>query len=147
MTVRIRAHHLLCMLTYAGKGYSAAFTANYNGIVERLGKGEDMLLVAGPDDICQPLLGDDDAHCRRESVIERDGRAAAAVEALTGSAVRPGEVFILDASRLSQMRSAFQAGTVRQACGGCEWFDLCTGIAGKGYANTRLALDPRAHHS
>ncbi len=147
MTVRIRAHHLLCMLTYAGKGYSAAFTANYDRIVERLGKGEDMLLVAGPDDICQPLLGDDDPHCRWDSVIERDGHAAAAVEALTGSAIRPGEVFALDADWLSRMRTAFHAGTLRQACGGCEWFDLCTTIAGKGYANTRLALDPQAYHS
>ena len=36
MTVRLRAHHLLCMLTYVGKGYTAAFTANYDRIVERL---------------------------------------------------------------------------------------------------------------
>ena len=25
MTIRLRAHHLLCLLTYAGKGYSPAF--------------------------------------------------------------------------------------------------------------------------
>ena len=29
MTVRLRAHHLLCMLTYVGKGYSPAFCAGF----------------------------------------------------------------------------------------------------------------------
>ena len=36
MTIKLRAHHLLCLLTYVGKGYSPAFTANYDR-VEQLG--------------------------------------------------------------------------------------------------------------
>ena len=42
MTVRLRAHHLLCLLTYVGKGYSPAFTANYDKVVRRLGEGWQM---------------------------------------------------------------------------------------------------------
>jgi len=63
MTVRLRSHHLLCLLTYVGKGYSAAFIANYDAIAKRLGRGEDVLIVSGPDDICQPMLGEAESHC------------------------------------------------------------------------------------
>ena len=76
MTIRLRPHHLLCLLTYSGKGYSAAFTANYDVIAGRISQGEDVLIVEGPDDICAPLLGDSEPHCWRDSVTERDRLAA-----------------------------------------------------------------------
>ena len=50
MTIRLRPHHLLCLLTYSGKGYSAAFTANYDVIAGQISQGEDILIVEGPDD-------------------------------------------------------------------------------------------------
>ncbi|OWU61413.1 2Fe-2S ferredoxin, partial [Staphylococcus aureus] len=40
MTIRLRGHHLLCMLTYVGKGYSPAFVENYDAMAGRLGRGE-----------------------------------------------------------------------------------------------------------
>jgi hypothetical protein len=36
------------------------------------------------------------------------------------------------------MRSAFAADATRQACIGCEWSALCTGIAQSAFAGTRL---------
>ncbi len=72
MTVRLRGHHLLCMLTYIGKGYSPAFVDNYDTIAERLSGGEDIEIIDGPDDICQPLLCTGDCHCFNESVVVRD---------------------------------------------------------------------------
>lgn len=138
MTVRIRAHHLLCMLTYVGKGYSEAFTKGYDTVVQRLSSGEDMLLVAGPDDICQPLLGDAAPHCFRDTVPERDRLAANAVETLIGRPIRDGERFSLDAPMIKRMRAAFHAGITRQACHGCEWFDLCSTIADSGFHDVRL---------
>ena len=99
------------MLTYAGKGYSAAFTDNYDAIIARLGNGEDLILVSGPDDICQPLLGDNQAHCFRDSVTRRDEQAAAAVSALLGSPIQPDSVFKLDKAVVERMREAFAAGT------------------------------------
>ncbi|TJU92322.1 MAG: DUF1284 domain-containing protein, partial [Mesorhizobium sp.] len=66
MTVRLRAHHLLCLLTYVGKGYSPAFTANYDKVVKRLGEGEAVLIVSGPDAICAPMLDEREPHCLGE---------------------------------------------------------------------------------
>ncbi|RWM10766.1 DUF1284 domain-containing protein [Mesorhizobium sp.] len=138
MTVRLRAHHLLCLLTYVGKGYSPAFTANYDKVVGRLGKGEAVLIVSGPDDICAAMIDDPEPHCLRESAAERDRLAARDVGALLGRPIEAGEPLVLDASSLARMRAAFSSGQTRQACSGCEWSDLCGAVAAGGFHDTRL---------
>lgn len=138
MTVRLRAHHLLCLLTYVGKGYSPAFTANYDGIAERLSRGEDILLVSGPDDVCAPLLDGPEPHCLNQSVIERDRLAARNVEDLLALPVQPGIRLDLDVATLALMRRAFSVGGVRKACGGCEWNELCGAIAAGGFPDTKV---------
>ncbi|WP_137934028.1 DUF1284 domain-containing protein [Mesorhizobium comanense] len=138
MTVRLRAHHLLCLLTYVGKGYTPAFTANYDGIAQRLSRGEDILLVSGPDDICTPLLGEAESHCLRDSAAGRDRLAARDVEALLARPIRDGVRLDLDAAILARMRQAFSTGVVREACEGCEWSGLCGAVAADDYRDTRL---------
>lgn len=138
MTVRLRSHHLLCLLTYVGKGYSAAFTANYDEIAERLGRGEDILIVTGPDDICAPLLGEPEPHCLRESTAERDRLAARDVGDLLARRIQAGTRLKLDAAILAALRKAFSGGRTRLACQGCEWAGLCTTVATSGYRDTRL---------
>ncbi len=138
MTVQLRPHHLLCLLTYSGHGYSPAFTANFDAIAERLAHGEDVRIVAGPDEICAPLLSDLEPHCRRDSVTERDRLAARAVGDLLDCSIDVGRHLRLDPPTLSRMREAFAAGGIRAACVGCQWNDLCSAIA-KGQGS---ALDP-----
>jgi uncharacterized protein len=138
VTIRLRAHHLLCMLTYVGKGYSPAFVANYDEIAGRLAAGEDMVLVAGPDDICAPLLGTDDCHCFRTSVTERDARALEAVSEILAQPLAPGSRIVLDKEMLASMRDAFTTGQTRQACRACEWFELCSSVAASGYAGAKI---------
>ena len=137
MTIRLRPHHLLCLLTYAGKGYSPSFTANYDLIAERLSQGEEIEIVEGPDDVCAPLLAENDAHCWRESVIERDMQASSDIGKL-GIAIETGGITKLDADLLWRMRAAFGKGLTRPACAGCEWSDLCSTIAASGFDGTRV---------
>ena len=81
MTVRLRGHHLLCLLAYKGEGYSPAFIANLDRIAARLTAGEDAVLVDGPDDICAPL-----ALTQGCSVLDISGpvRAGSAAEGPAG---------------------------------------------------------------
>ncbi|TCD13326.1 DUF1284 domain-containing protein [Oricola cellulosilytica] len=138
MTVRLRPHHLLCVLTYVGEGYGASFTANYDVIAERIADGEDILLVDGADDICAPLLAEDDPHCHRQSVIERDAKATEALTAPLAGSVRTGERVVLCKKTLERLRDAFARGAIRSACVGCSWESLCNAIAEDGYAQARV---------
>lgn len=128
------------MLTYVGKGYSPGFTARFDEIAARLSLGEEILVVAGPDDICAPLLSKADAHCVRPGAGARDARAAVAVAGLLGRPVAAGECLALDAAELARMREAFRVGAIRAACQDCAWSGLCGRVADSGFAGVRLHM-------
>ena len=48
----LRAHHLLCIQGYKGKGYSLHFTDNMNKIVNELKDDMTIKVVTRTDDIC-----------------------------------------------------------------------------------------------
>lgn len=145
MTVALRAHHLLCMLTYVGKGYSAEFVCNFDGLASRLAVGEEVALVEGPDAICAPLCESEGAcaHCHGAGVWARDQRAAQALAPLLGVPVGVGSRLRLDVDLLARLRTAYASGDIRGACAGCAWADLCARIASTGYEGVRLHM-PKA---
>ncbi|MDU9005895.1 DUF1284 domain-containing protein [Sedimentitalea todarodis] len=136
MTVRLRAHHLLCILTYVGRGYSPAFTENMNVIAGRIAAGESIEIVAGPDDICAPRLDEADMHCFDNGVYNRDLQAARDVSRILHTFVHPGAKLSLDTHSLRRLRVAFAQGQVRSACSNCQWGELCTAIAENDYDGT-----------
>lgn len=136
--VRLRPHHLLCLQTYVGEGYNAAFVAGYDRIVARIAAGTEILIVEGPDDLCAPLLGDAAAHCYRPSVTERDRLAGRDVGLVLGREVAPGIRLQLSAPDWRRLRAAFLDGATRAACSGCRWSGLCSSIAASGFDGTRL---------
>jgi uncharacterized protein len=143
--IKIRGHHLLCILTYVGKGYSDSFVNNFNNISKRLNGGALIRVVNEPDDICKGwgLKGCPQPHndrCHEGVVRLRDARA---MEALNGVVFRKdplsfGRRVSLTGGHAHLMRVNFTEGTIRGACGDCEWHRLCTEIAGKGYENVKL---------
>jgi len=138
VTVRLRPHHLLCILSYVGKGYTPDFCKNYDDIIKRIQQDEAILVVDGPDDICRPLLDDEAPHCHQASVTERDNQAADVLTELTGKPVTAGMRLSMDAARIRSLRDAFAAGEIRKPCEGCEWKYLCDGIASNDFRETRL---------
>lgn len=146
MTLALRAHHLLCMLTYVGKGYSPEFTHNFDGLASRLAAGEEVFLVEGPDAVCAPLCESEGAcaHCHGADVRVRDQRAAQALAPLLGGPLGAGSRLRLDAALLARLRAAYARGQLRGACASCAWADLCASIASTGYEGVRLSMPQSA---
>lgn len=138
MTILIRPHHFLCMLTFLGKGYTASFVSNYTRIIERLNSGEDIKIVHGPDDICRPMLTEADHHCRNDSVRMRDDIASSHIHGLLGFELKPGLRLDLNRAQIDTLRHAYSDGAFRVACDGCRWQDMCTSIAARDYWGCRL---------
>jgi hypothetical protein len=139
MTIRLRPHHLLCMLTFAGKGYTPAFVANFEQVVDRIATGDEAIeIVEGPDDICAAVLTERDCHCHNPSVILRDRQAAEAISDLFSLPIRAGTSLLPDQTLLHVLREAFVTGTIREACGGCQWKPICDAIAEGGFVETWL---------
>ncbi|APG83756.1 DUF1284 domain-containing protein [Sinorhizobium americanum] len=139
--VRLRGHHLLCLLTFVGEGYTPAFTGNFRLIAARLSAGEEIEIVEGPDDICAPMLDQPEAHCRNSDIRKRDAWALAAIDERLGISLKPGSVLDLGGGRLVALRSAFAAGLIRAACNECEWSEFCTRIARCSFEGTLVQTE------
>lgn len=136
--IKLRGHHLLCMLTYIGRGYSETFTRNYDALAQRISSGERLEIVAGPDDICSPLLCEAGAHCYGRSVSARDERALVVVSAVLSSSIAVGSSISLEAEMLAKLRRAYTDGQMRKACFGCEWVSLCRKVAQADYSDAKI---------
>lgn len=134
MTTSVRAHHLLCLLTYVGKGYSERFVATMTDVAERLGAGEPFTLTDGPDSICAGLdpESEDSAHCAAERNRARDAIALRHVEEALGHPLGT----TLSAEELDTLRSAYAE--MRESCFGCEWHSLCDDVSAAGFPDTKL---------
>jgi hypothetical protein len=89
-TVRLCGHHLLCILTYIGRGYTSEFTENMTAVISRINQGAEIQIVSGPDDICTPMLNDVSHHCSSNDVAERDAVALITVSIALSRHVRVG---------------------------------------------------------
>ncbi len=127
------------MLTFSGQGYTPAFSENFRRILAQISKGADIVLVSGPDDVCRPMLGGESpAHCRNQSVRARDDRAFQAIKDQLVPDLTFGNGFRLDEAAVGRLRVSFKSGSIREACEGCQWFDLCSKIADDNYSDCVL---------
>lgn len=92
----------------------------------------------GPDDICTGLLCESHAHCFNEGVAQRDEAARLSVSALLNETLASGKRLRATPDFLANMRLAFAAGDIRQACRGCQWIRLCDRIAASGFVGVKI---------
>lgn len=141
--IRFRPHHLLCMLTHVGKGYTEIFTQNMGEILERINEGEtDIILMHGPDAICAPRLCDKEdhtCHCQHLHITDRDNEALADFQKVAEfSMFTIGNRFRLTKDLINRLRDVYKTQEIRTACKGCEWVDLCNDISQNGFKGTKL---------
>jgi len=142
IAVNLRAHHLLCILTHIGKGYTPAFTENMKALIQRINKGARINIMTGPDDICAPLQNDEafkNCHCLTESTRQRDVTALNEISRILGIKLKAGETMRLEKAHIKKLRSVFLTdNTLRQTCRGCKWKSLCDDIARSGFKDCFL---------
>lgn len=153
--IRLRWHHALCMLTYSGASYTSEFTENFNALIKSINQSggyASVTIVAGKDDICQPMHpGCRDYHCERGSVKARDRLARRDLEALVRQEslagvmvdrlpLKVGTVLRLTPDVLIKLRRAFAEMRIRAACSECPWHERCTERAAIGFEGARLAV-------
>lgn len=141
--VRLRPHHLLCILTHVGKGYSDVFTKNMGEVLNLLNRREvDIVLDYGPDVICAPRLcdkNDTTCHCLESHITDRDNEALADFKNFPEfSMFKIGNHFKLTKDLIKNLRDVYKTDEIRTACKGCEWYDLCTDLSRSGFKGTKL---------
>jgi len=134
--VQLRAHHLLCALTFRGAGYGEDFIDRFNHSIACITAGADILLCTHADALCNS--GQNCGQCDTAIGEERDKNALKELRPFLGV----DNNLSMDAASLEQLREAFKAGKIRSACTGCAWFDLCTSVAQRNFRHTKLQINP-----
>ncbi|MCR2806895.1 DUF1284 domain-containing protein [Paenibacillus soyae] len=118
-TIKLRGHHLLCLLGYRGKGYSEGFCMNMTSIYEtlRLHPETRIEVIEGPDDICRAFPKDQHPHCENDSVYEKD----AEVISRLGLSVGETDSWSNVCERVS---NNVQPADIRTICTNCRWEPL-----------------------
>lgn len=120
----LRAHHLMCVTTYQGKGYSPEFVANMNRVWHALRSGEQPVVAvhAQADPLCMSCPNLQDASvptsCQFQRSIEaRDRRLIQAMGWVEGQTVELAPVM--------EQILANHAELLGHVCQGCDWMAIC----------------------
>jgi hypothetical protein len=148
-TIKLRGHHLLCLLSYRGKGYTPDFTANFNALIDQINRGATVEISSGPDELCGALrygatIACEHAKtCHKQSVRNRDRLALKDIaRALHRPLLRPSDRLTLSPHIVRHLRHLFAHGGIRSACVSCPFRGLCSQIAADNFAGTRLIHAP-----
>jgi len=115
--IRLRPHHLLCLVAFQGEGYSPEFVEKTRGLQRALlADGTVIELVRGPDDLCDgcPEMKEECVSLAPDSGVDGLDHAASA---LLG--VSPGRHRAADL--LQSLKDAYSAERGYEVCGGCSW--------------------------
>ena len=136
--IKLRAHHLLCSLTFAGRGYSKEFERDFAQVIDRIKRNETILVVSGPDEICASIEECSDSHCREARISNRDELALEDISSHIGKPLKVGSQISPSQLFGDKYQSSFQQRSIRRACFDCQWANMCDQIADANFSSSLL---------
>lgn len=135
MAITFRPHHFLCALCFQGRGYSPAFVANFQTIMDTLNASEGdatpIKIVSHTDSICLPCPNRRNLSCTTQEKIDKlDAAHAEALQLLPGQSITWGEA-------KEKIAANIPLPTFHRICEGCEWkaYGICEQVIA-GYVST-----------
>lgn len=116
--IRLRAHHLICLQNFEGKGYSQAFVENMQRVVNCLKEHpEDDLIcvVEGGDDLCSCCPFYQKNKCSAFNFVEQLDRSYAPLF--------PKKMSYHQLKMLTNKQ--LDAAKFESICKHCEWWSVC----------------------
>ncbi len=116
--VNLRGHHLICIHTFAGEGYSSAFANNMQRIIDALKMPtQTVRIVEGLDHICTFCPHSNWTSCLKDDdkVKDMDKRALSVLKIELGDVYKSLHLYLKTAE-------AIHKGLFCEACSECDWF-------------------------
>jgi len=122
--LKIRPHHLFCLLGFKGIGYSTDFVSNMAGISEKIKKNSEIeiKLVSGCDDICRSCPYFSNFGCAKnpDSEVRLNNKEMQIISLLQIETDRTEKAGIL----YEKIRERFSLGMFDWLCNDCEWYSM-----------------------
>lgn len=116
LLIKLRGHHIFCLLGYRGMGYSEEYVANMTEVHSALREHLDTLIqiIKGPDHLCSKFPDDQPYHCQDKGIYSRDKEIVKRL-GLTYSDVLPWR----EVER--RIRVHVKASDIAVVCETCSW--------------------------
>ena len=119
--MNIRAHHLLCMKYFKGKGYSKEFVSNFDEVIKKLEDNPVIKVINYPDIICGSCFHNLGGKCIKKpnsenKVRKKDDTIMNYLGISLNQEMRAEDVKSLVDLRLDKLR---------ETCKDCEWLKYC----------------------
>jgi len=121
--VKLRAHNLLCIQGFVGKGYSPEFVANMKAIVGGLGGRTEVTVVDEPDSLCSACPNLRASGCAlhgegtEKGIVTQDRDVLERLGLEAGGTTTWGEI-------LARIRTSVAPEDLDDICGTCPWLPL-----------------------
>ncbi|MDO5400615.1 MAG: DUF1284 domain-containing protein [Eubacteriales bacterium] len=118
--IRLRAHHGMCLAFFEGKGYSTAFTAHMQQVLDGIAGDPTVELVTQGDIVCSACPNLADGVCvTAEKVLRYDSQVLAlcGLEAHTRLPWSAFSRLVTERILLPRRRESI--------CGDCQWNTIC----------------------
>lgn len=122
--LHLRPHHLLCLQTFVGRGYSEEFVEHMTLVKRQLTDDTHtrIILVSGADDLCAHCPNCVEGQCTSEKPALFDRLVEEKLAWLDSSSNPPQAISGIPAS------IHITADTLSECCPGCDWKELCTKV-------------------
>ena len=120
--MNIRAHHLLCMRFFRGRGYSKEFVDNFYEVLLHLGRNPIIKIVNHPDIICDKCPHSNHGKCIKKGPYFEDEVKAKDDFIIAQLGLSAGQK--MPFKQVSQLVEQ-KIKSVRKICIECEWLSYC----------------------
>ncbi|MGC8729073.1 MAG: DUF1284 domain-containing protein [Elusimicrobiales bacterium] len=122
--IKLRAHHLLCVKGFEGKGYDEDFINNMKNIVGILGDNAYVEVLNGCDDICVKCPNMKDGKCVSENGGEEFVKIMDDI-VLNKMGIKPQEVLNWREAENKVLSRFKLKKDLEGVCSDCSWNDIC----------------------
>lgn len=124
-TIRIRAHHLLCIQGFQGKGYSAQFVENMRQKIDFLhnNSSKKIRVIDEWDDICASCPHLEENICSESPGAENKIKNMD-IMAMSVLGLECGQEYFFE-NILDRIRENINLSHLKQICGSCSWKNTC----------------------
>ena len=121
-TIKLRAHHGMCLAFFEGKGYNDGFTASMQAILTQLKQENPCLeVVAETDSICAACPHLANGFCENADLVQSYDRQVLSLCGMEEHTLSDWESF---SARVAER--ILSQGKRKDICGGCQWSAICT---------------------
>lgn len=114
--IKLRGHHLFCLIGFRGMGYSEAYATNMKKVHAQLRSAPHtpFQLIEGADDLCAKFPCNEPYHCDAARVAEQDQKFLEKLQLQIGDVVTWADVERRVQTLVTQQ-------VIHEVCFDCQW--------------------------